>query len=131
APNHNEVVKRLRRDDLFTVVHEQFLTDTCDYADLVLPATTFFEHKDLMPAYGHYYLQISNAAIAPLGEAKSNSDLFSELGQRFGFEEACFRETPDHMIDRALAIDDRWLAGIDRASLEREGHVRLKFGNNG
>ena len=131
APNHNEVVKQLRRDDLFTVVHEQFLTDTCDYADLVLPATTFFEHKDLMPSYGHYYLQVSSPAIDPLGEAKSNSDLFSELGQRFGFREECFRETPDQMIDKALSIEDPWLAGIDRARLERDGHIRLKFGSNG
>jgi len=131
APNHNEVVKQLRREDLFTVVHEQFLTDTCDYADIVLPATTFFEHKDLVKAYGHYYIQISNQAIAPMGEAKSNVDLFRELGQRFGFEEDCFRESPDEMIDAALASGDSWFNGINREQLEREKHTRLKFGSNG
>jgi anaerobic selenocysteine-containing dehydrogenase len=131
APNHNEVVKQLRRKDLFTVVHEQFLTDTCDYADIVLPATTFFEHKDVLRAYGHYYLQISNQAIEPLGEAKSNVDLFRELALRFGFEEDCFRETADQMIDAALNVSDPWLEGIDRARLERDNHVRLKFGGNG
>ena len=58
APNHNQVVRGLQRPDLFTVVHEQFFTDTTDYADIVLPATTFFEHKELQTAYGHYYLQV-------------------------------------------------------------------------
>ena len=131
APNHNEVVKQLRRDDLFTVVHEQFLTDTCDYADIVLPATTFFEQKDLQKAYGHYYIQISNQAIEPLGESKSNFDLFRELALRFGFKEDCFRETPDQTIDAALDVSDPWLDGIHRAQLERENHIRLKFGSNG
>jgi len=131
APNHNEVVKQLRRDDLFTVVHEQFLTDTCDYADLVLPATTFFEHKDLMKSYGHYFIQISNAAIAPLGEARSNHDLFRSLALQFGFEEDCFRESIDDTIDGTLDSADPWLDGINRERLEQEDHVRLKFGTDG
>ena len=75
CPNHNEVVRGLLRPDLFTVVHEQFLTDTTDYADIVLPATTFFEHKDLQAAYGHYYLQVSDQAIEPLGECRANVDV--------------------------------------------------------
>jgi len=70
CPNHNEVIRGLRRPDLFTAVHEQFFTDTTDYADLVLPATTFFEQKDLQTAYGHYYLQMSDQAIQPLGECR-------------------------------------------------------------
>ena len=125
APNHNAVIRGFLRPDLFTVVHEQFFTDTTDYADIVLPATTFFEHKELQTAYGHYYLQVSNAAIAPLGESRSNVDLFRELGQRFGFEDACFHETVDDMIDGALKTDHHWLQGITRERLEREGHVRL------
>src|SRR5438105_7254062 len=71
CPNHNDVVRGLRRSDLFTVVHEQFLTDTTDYADIVLPATTFFAHKDLQDAYGHYFLQMSNQAIDPLADCES------------------------------------------------------------
>ena len=130
-PTTTQWCSGLLRHDLFTVVHEQFLTDTCDYADMVLPATTFFEHKDLQKAYGHYYLQISNQAIAPLGEAKSNVELFSELAQRFGFEEDCFRESPDDIIDSALNTNDPWLDGIDRQRLETDNHVRLKFGSNG
>ena len=127
CPNHNDVVRGLRRSDLFTVVHEQFLTDTTDYADIVLPATTFFEHKDLQTAYGHYYLQISDQAIEPLGECRSNVEVFRALAQRMGFREDCFRETVDEMIDLALDSDDPWLEGIDRERLAREKHVRLNF----
>jgi anaerobic selenocysteine-containing dehydrogenase len=115
------------RPDLFTVVHEQFLTDTTDYADIVLPATTFFEHKDLQTAYGHYYLQISNQAVDPLGECRSNVELFRELAKRMGFTEPCFAHSVDEMIDVALESPNPWLTGIDRARLEREGHVRLNF----
>ena len=128
CPNHNEVVRGLMRPDLFTVVHEQFFTDTTDYADIVLPATTFFEHKDLQAAYGHYYLQISEQAIEPLGECRSNVDVFSALAQRMGFEEECFRESVDEMVDLALRSPNRWLQGIDRKRLEDEGHIRLHFG---
>src|SRR5882672_10971073 len=127
CPNHNDVVRGLRRSDLFTVVHEQFFTDTTDYADIVLPATTFFEHKDLQKAYGHYYLQISQQAIEPLGECRANVDLFRSLAERMGFEDHCFRESVDEMIDLALESDDRWMEGMSRERLEREGHVRLNF----
>src|SRR5215472_1136409 len=129
CPNHNDVIRGLKRQDLFTVVHEQFLTDTTDYADIVLPATTFFEHKELQTAYGHYYLQVSNQAIDPLGECRSNVDVFRALAERMGFEEACFHESLDQMIDTALASENPWLKGIDRARLEKEGHVRLNFGS--
>jgi anaerobic selenocysteine-containing dehydrogenase len=130
APNHNLVVQQLRRDDLFTVVHEQFLTDTTDYADVVLPATTFFEHKELQGSYGHYYLQVSQQAIAPLGESRSNVETFRALAERMGFEDDCFRESVDEMIDRALDSDHKFLDGITRERLEREGHVRLKLNSD-
>ncbi len=125
CPEHNLVVRGLKRDDLFTVVHEQFLTDTTDYADIVLPATTFFEHKDLVQAYGHYYLQVSDQAIEPLGECRSNVDLFRELALRMDFADKCFRETVDEMIDQALASGAPQLKGITRERLEREPQVRL------
>jgi anaerobic selenocysteine-containing dehydrogenase len=102
APNQNAVVRGLMRDDLFTVVHEQFFTDTTDYADVVLPATTFLEHKDFQGAYGHYYLQLSEQAIEPLGEARSNVALFSQLARRMGFSEACFGDSVDDLIEQAL-----------------------------
>ncbi len=126
CPDHNSVVRGLLRPDLFTVVHEQFFTDTTDYADIVLPATTFFEHKDLQKAYGHYYVQVSNQAIEPLGECRSNVEVFRGLAERMGFTEECFRESVDEMIDLALDSGDSWLSGINRERLER-GQVRLNF----
>jgi molybdopterin guanine dinucleotide-containing S/N-oxide reductase-like protein len=129
CPNHNEVVRGLKRPDLFTVVHEQFFTDTTDYADIVLPATTFFEHKDLQTAYGHYFAQVSNQAMEPVGECRSNVEMFRALAERMGFEDECFRETVDSMIDRALESANPWLQGITRDRLEREHRVRLNFEN--
>jgi len=127
CPNHNEVIRGLKRPDLFTVVHEQFFTDTTDYADIVLPATTFFEHKDLQAAYGHYYLQVSNQAMEPVGECRSNVEMFRALAERMGFEDKCFRETVDSMIDRALDAPNPRLQGITRDRLEREHRIRLNF----
>jgi molybdopterin guanine dinucleotide-containing S/N-oxide reductase-like protein len=130
CPDQNEVTRGLRRSDLFTVVHEQFFTDTTDYADIVLPATTFFEHKDLQGAYGHYFLQMSDQAIEPLGECRSNVDMFRALAKRMGFDEDCFRESVDEMIDVALDTKSPWLEGIDRQRLEAEGHIRLNLDSN-
>ena len=84
APNQNAVLRGMRREDLFTVVHEQFFTDTADYADVVLPATTFLETKDVQGAYGHLFAQVSQRAIEPLGEARSNVRLFGEAGAADG-----------------------------------------------
>ena len=127
CPNHNEVIRGLKRPDLFTVVHEQFFTDTTDYADIVLPATTFFEHKDLQTAYGHYHLQVSNQALDPLGECCSNVEMFRSLAERMGFDDPCFGESVDCMIDHALDSPNPWLQGITRNRLESEHHIRLSF----
>jgi anaerobic selenocysteine-containing dehydrogenase len=127
CPDHNKVIRGLSRTGLFTVVHEQFLTDTTDYADIVLPATTFFEHDDLQKAYGHYFLQTSTQAIAPLGECRSNVELFRSLAERMGFPESCFREGTEEMVDSALQTDHPWMKGITRERLDREKHVRLRF----
>jgi len=126
------VLRGLLRDDLFTVVHEQFFTDTTDYADVVLPAPTFLEVKDVQGAYGHLFAQVSEQAIAPLGEARSNVRLFAQLAQRMGFAEACFHDSEDELIEQALAADpadprSAWLAGITRERLEREGQIPLNL----
>jgi anaerobic selenocysteine-containing dehydrogenase len=131
CPDHRRVVQGLKREDLFTVVHEQFLTDTTDYADIVLPATTFLENKDLVPAYGHYYLQVSNQALAPLGECKSNVEFFRELALRMGFEDECFRDSVDQMIDSALDAGVPQLAGITRERMENDPYVRLNLDGAG
>ncbi len=130
APNQTDVLRGLRRSDLFTVVHEQFFTDTADYADMVLPAPTFLETKDVQGAYGHLFVQLSERAIEPLGEARSNAALFGELARRMGFAEPCFQDTEDDLIDQALTTDHAWFAGIDRERLEREGHVALAIPEN-
>ncbi len=127
APNQNDVLRGMAREDLFTVVHEQFFTDTADYADVLLPAPTFLEIKDVQGAYGHLFTQVSERAIAPLGEAKSNVALFGELGRRMGFPEACFDDRENALIDQALTTDHPWFAGITRERLEREGHVPLQL----
>jgi anaerobic selenocysteine-containing dehydrogenase len=125
APNHNLVVEGLKRTDLYTVVHEQFLTDTTDYADIVLPATTFLEQKELVTSYGHHYLQLSEQAIEALGEACSNAEVFRRLAARMGMEDECLRASDDEMIDDALDSDHEFLAGITRAALEREHSIAL------
>ena len=133
APNQNDVLRGMRREDLFTVVHEQFFTDTADYADVLLPAPTFLEVKDVQGAYGHMLVQVSERAIAPLGEARSNVALFGELGMRM-FGDACFAEGEDALIDQALGSKqvpkNEWFAGITRERLEREGHVALQMPAN-
>ena len=127
APDSERVLAGLRREDLFTIVHEQFFTDTTDYADVVLPATTFLEHKDLMGAYGHLYAQISERAIAPLGEARSNVRMFAELGRRVFPGERVFEDGEEELIAQALDTDHPWLAGVTKQRLEREGHVPLSL----
>ncbi len=136
CPNHNLVVKGLKRPDLFAVVHEQFFTDTTDYADIVLPATTFLEHKDLVTSYGHLHLQLSNQAIEALGESCSNAELFRRLAARMGLEDECLRASDDDLIDDALSVaaqnadtkitGHEFLAGITREALEREHSIALK-----
>jgi anaerobic selenocysteine-containing dehydrogenase len=125
APDSERVLEGLRRDDLFTVVHEQFFTDTTDYADIVLPATTFLEAKDLMGAYGHLFAQISQPAIAPLGEARSNVAMFGELGRRMFPDEPAFRDGEEKLIAQSLETKHPWLTGVTKERLEREGHVPL------
>lgn len=131
APNHNAVVRGMVREDLFTVVHELFFTDTTDYADYVLPATTFLEHTDAQGAYGHYFVQLSNQAIEPVGESRPNVWLFGQLAQRMGFSEECFRETPEEMIAQALSIgadghsNNDGMEHITLENLREHGHVPL------
>ncbi|MEP6876059.1 MAG: molybdopterin-dependent oxidoreductase, partial [Burkholderiales bacterium] len=98
APESPKVVRGFARDDLFTVVLEHFMTDTADHADYVLPATTQLEHLDVHTSYGHTYVMINEPAVAPLGEAKTNTQIFRELAAHMGYTEACFADD-----DEALA----------------------------
>jgi anaerobic selenocysteine-containing dehydrogenase len=127
APNQNLVLRGFKRDDLFTVVLEQFPTDTADYADILLPATTFLEHTDLYIAYGHYYVQFARPALPRPGEVRSNVDVFRALAKRLGFSEPCFDESEDDMICGLLTSGHPFLEGITLERLEREHSVRLNI----
>lgn len=127
APDQSKVLEGFRREDLFTVVHEQFQTDTADYADILLPATTQLEHRDLVKPYGHYYLVYNEPALAPLGEAKPNWEVFRLLADRMGFEESCFDDTDEDLIRQALATDYPPFKGITLDRLKRDGWARLNL----
>jgi anaerobic selenocysteine-containing dehydrogenase len=127
APAQNRVRQGLRREDLFTVVLEQMQTDTADFADIVLPSTTFLEHTDLYLSYGHHELQMARAALNAPGECKSNVEVFRLLAKRMGFTEPCFDATDDDMIRTALDSGHEFLAGITLERLDREHSVRLNI----
>jgi anaerobic selenocysteine-containing dehydrogenase len=129
CPDQARVVRGLAREDLFTVVHEQFQTDTADYADVLLPATTQLEHFDLHGSYGHLYVQVNQPAIAPLYEAKSNTDVFRLLARRLGFEDALFQVSDDELAEAALnpKYNGKAMQGIGLERLKREGPVRLNL----
>ncbi len=126
TPNSARIVEGLLREDLFTVVHEQFMTDTARYADIVLPATTQLEQVDLLKPYGHRHLQYNEAAIAPLGEAISNWDLMQLLATEMGFDEPWLHQTPESVIEEVLAATRKTndlLEGVTVDRLKLEGTV--------
>ncbi len=127
APDQNVVLRGLRREGLFTVVLEQFQTDTADYADILLPATTFLEHTDIYFAYGHHYMPLARPALPAPGEARSNVETFRALALRMGFDDACFRDTEDDMIRTLLSSGHPFLDGITLERLDREHFVRLNI----
>jgi len=125
APDQGKVHAGLRREDLFTVVHEQVHTDTVDFADIVLPAPTFLEYLDLYKSYGHHYLQIGPPAIAPLGEAKSNLEVFQLLASKMGFDEPCFKRNEWEIMREALDCPSPYLEGIDFEQLKSGATLKL------
>jgi anaerobic selenocysteine-containing dehydrogenase len=115
----------LEREDLFTVVSEHFLTDTARYADIVLPATTQLEQKDIMFSWGHLYLSYNNPAIEPLGEAVSNTELFRRLAKAMGIEDPSFYRTDDEIIEASLDWTNPVLQGIALEDVKAKGYARL------
>jgi anaerobic selenocysteine-containing dehydrogenase len=102
APDSSKVAKGFQRDNLFTVVLEQFQTDTADMADYVLPATTQLEHWDIHTSYGHTDVLLNRPAIEPLGEARPNTEVFRQLARRMGFTDACFNDDDLSLCRTAL-----------------------------
>lgn len=127
APDRNEVLRGLGREDLFTVVLEHFQTDTADWADIVLPATTQLEHWDVHLAYGHHYVSLNRPSIAPLGEAKPNSEIFRLIAARMGLNDPCFRDSDETIIRQALASTSTKLEGVTFEKLAEKGWMRLNL----
>jgi anaerobic selenocysteine-containing dehydrogenase len=127
TPDQNQVLKGLGRKDLFTIVHERFMTDTARYADMVLPSTSSLEHSDLYRSYGTYCIQRAKPAIPPVGESKSNWEVFSLLAQRMGFKELFFKQMPDDLIDHLLSIPSPMREGIDHDALSAGKAVEISL----
>jgi anaerobic selenocysteine-containing dehydrogenase len=119
APDSTKVVKGFKREDLLTIVLEHFMTDTADHADYVLPATTQLEHFDVHTSYGHTYVMLNEPAIAPLGEAKPNTQIFRELAAHMGFSEPCFQDTDEQLARAAFN------SSFDFEALRSHGWVKL------
>ena len=119
APDSGKVVQGFAREDLFTVVLEHFQTDTADYADFILPATTQLEHWDVHLAYGHTDVLLNRPAIAPLGQARSNAQIFRDLAARMGFTEPCFADSDEALCRQAFGD------AVDFALLETQGFATL------
>ena len=125
APDRNAVLRGFAREDLFTVVLEHFQTDTADWADIVLPATTQLEHWDIHFAYGHHYVSLNQPAIAPIGEAKPNSEIFRLIAARMGMTDPVLRDDDLSLIRQALETQSPKLHGVTLDALIERGWMRL------
>jgi anaerobic selenocysteine-containing dehydrogenase len=121
APDQERVLEGLRREDLFTVVLEQFMTDTAQTADVILPATTQLEHLDVLFSWGHHYVTWNEPAIEPLGEALPNTEIFRKLAERLGLDDPCFRESDAELVDQLLA-------GFEEDGLRERGWTKVDLG---
>ena len=127
APNQNLVLKGLAREDLFTVVHEQAMTDTAKWADIILPATTSFEHADLYVSYWHTSLQWAEPVISRIGEAKPNIDVFKLIAHALGFTEPCFLDSEEDLANQALDLSYWRDKGITIDRLKKERFIMLNI----
>jgi anaerobic selenocysteine-containing dehydrogenase len=125
CPNQTLVLRGLAREDLFTVVHEQVMTDTAYYADLVLPATTSMEHADLYRSFGQFYFQYAEPVIAPQGEARSNWEVFAALARAVGVATDHYARGHDAALSAALAGGEPHVRAVTLERLKREKSVRL------
>jgi anaerobic selenocysteine-containing dehydrogenase len=125
APDQNQVLEGMAREDLFIVVHERFMTDTARYADIVLPSTSSLEHSDLYRAYGTYCLQQAKPAIPPVGQSKSNKEVFSLLAEAMGFPEPFFRQSAEDLMRHILSIPAPMRRGIDEQAFVAGKAVEL------
>ena len=127
CPDQNAVLRGLQREDLFTVVAEQFMTDTARYADVVLPVTTQLEHLDLMISWGHFYLALNEPAVAPRGEALPNTEIFRRLAAAMGLATPGLGDSDESMVRQLLATEHEWMRGITLERLRADGWARLNI----
>jgi len=128
TPDQAGVLAGLQREDLFTVVMEHFQTDTADYADFILPATTQLEHWDLHRSYGHTYLTLNQPAIAPVGQCLANSEIFRRLATALGYDDACFSESDEEILRTLIEKQHHaTYEGITWERLLRDGYARLNL----
>jgi len=125
CPDAAQLQAGFQREDLFTVVMDSFMTDTADYADIVLPATTQLEHFDIHKSYGHLYVMANNPAIAPVGESLPNAEVFRRLAARMGFDAPCFQDTDEDICRQALQSNRDTMQGIDWETVRDRGWQRL------
>jgi len=125
APDQERVLAGLRREDLFTLVIEQFMTDTARHADVILPATTQLEHLDALFSWGHHYFTLNEPAIEPLGEAKPTTEAFRLLAERMGLDDPLLRESDEELLARLLAGDP---GGVSLATLRERGWQKVELG---
>jgi len=126
CPDSEKVIAGFSREDLFCVVMDSFMTDTADYADIVLPATTQLEHHDVHKSYGHLYVLGNSPAIAPVGESLPNSEVFRRLAARMGFDEPCFRDSDEDICAQALASSSPRMRGVGWREVKAKGWQRLR-----
>ena len=129
-PDQNKVLRGLAREDLFTVVHERFMTDTAKYADIVLPCTSSLEHSDMYRSYGHYVVQRSLSAIPPVGESKANKEVFTLLAKAMGYEDPVLHLTADEQVELLIDSGTTWLDQINKEKLRAGEPVELPLPKN-
>ncbi|MBN3849118.1 molybdopterin oxidoreductase family protein [Paraburkholderia sp. Ac-20342] len=127
APDSERVAAGFAREDLFTIVLEHFQTDTADYADLLLPATTQLEHLDVHKSYGHTHVMANLPAIAPIGEARPNTEIFRGIARRMGLDDTALFESDEAIAQAAFRWQDKTLEGIDWATLKQNGWAKLNL----
>ncbi len=127
APESGKVAAGFAREDLFTVVLEHFVTDTCDYADIILPATMQVEHVDIHKSYGHTWFVGNQPAVSPMGECLPNAEIFRRLAKRLGFTDACFGDTDEQIADQAIQTSSPLAKGISWTLLKEKGWARLNL----
>ncbi|MGH8769966.1 MAG: molybdopterin-containing oxidoreductase family protein [Burkholderiales bacterium] len=128
APETDKIVQALKREDLFTVVAEHFITDTAAYADIILPATMAAEHEDIMFSWGHFYWTLNQKAIEPQGECASNTEIFRRLAKTFGFDDPQFTRSDEELMQHFVDWSAPQMTGIDMDYLRRHGYAHLKNG---